>query len=310
MFTFLFEYIVLGLNILIFILHCFGFFLLMTVYKNGGDNIQLLYLLHLSVLEAVKNFLSALNMPVTKMYDIPESSVKTIVSIQGHISNVVDMANLMQYVLLLYMITDRLLEVKLNIKYPVYWNLQKAQCLMTITWAVLACCSVIVSVTDELLEKDVLYPAITYIMVSLDFIFITASISTFGFIFYRYVEARQAPIGGRIDSQNKVSLFRTFTNSKFFISCLLIVNFLLLKVIPDLIYTFYGVASEHNSYELLITTIILASIADLIDVFIYVLMQERVKRLLRRRYKKWFSCCVDDRRVSDNSSRRSTWTVV
>ena len=116
---------------------------------------------------------------------------------------------------------------------------------------------------------------------------------SYAFIFHKYKETRLMPTqmktNGSKDHQLE-STFKIFRNSRFFVSLLLILNILVLVVVPDLTYLFYGVVRYHKTGTVDDITLILFLLSYLFDAFIYTFIQRPVRRLLWKKMLKVSRC--------------------
>ena len=134
-----------------------------------------------------------------------------------------------------------------------------------------------------------------YLFLIADFLFILTAIASYVIIFYKYKRTRTQPtfagiqsLGGNMNKNN--NFFTTFVNSRFYISVLLIVSFLLFMVVPDFIYAFAtpspSPSEQHNHSSTNITEQVMSAlygISFLCDAVIYIIMQPSVRRLLWRK---------------------------
>ena len=124
MYTYLLA-IQITLNTLNVVVHGQGLLILVYMYKNGTQNTRHQYMMSLSISEASYNLLVI---------------IATVVSVfssagQCYLRTVRDSGVLFTYyATMIYITTDRLFDILLNLKYPLYWNELKTTKLLKGTW--------------------------------------------------------------------------------------------------------------------------------------------------------------------------------
>ena len=179
------------------------------------------------------------------------------------------------YMTMTYVIVDELMQVQMNIRYPVYWDMTKAKYLIFLTWSVgmIMCISVVT--VNEFNEFSVIWLG-KYFRLPFNFIFIIIAVASYSYIFHKYRVTRINPTQVQNVSTPTESIFKVFRNSRFYLSVLLILNFMLFVVVPDIII------STINDIPNIILKIIfiLFDISFIIDAWVYVFFRLRVKRLM------------------------------
>ena len=109
------------------LLQSIGCYIMITLYRNGGESIQRLLIINLSLAEGsmslISTLIAILRMTLDNKY-IPQYI--NIFRFPGF---------MMQYLLaMMYITIDRLLGVHPNIRYPLYCTMGRAKRLMFITW--------------------------------------------------------------------------------------------------------------------------------------------------------------------------------
>lgn len=285
------EYGIFSLNLLILILHCIGSYLQITLYKNGYDCVQFFYLINLSVLETIKNMIGALQLPITDMYQIHGQTRQIIITVQRHLFYAGEVINITYYLVIIYITVDKLLEIKLNIRHPVFWDLKKAKYLLCVTWGLSVAAFISLSVTQKILNRRLLFEL--YIYVVFDVFFLLLATYTYGYIFRKYCKAktiisRFVMIGCTLlpnagERVCRPSLYKVFKKSSFYVSCLLIINFFLLRLVPNLLHYAKPLFIDHNSaYR--VTTELPIKLSNLFEVYIYIFMQKSVQRLFKKKF--------------------------
>lgn len=86
------------------------------------------------------------------------------------------------------------------------------------------------------------------------------------------------------------STFKLFVHSSFFIVALLIGSFLIFTIIPDMIFSYHETSDLKIARRLDTICYILFATSDLADVFIYVFVQEKVRKTLWKKLHKLAVC--------------------
>lgn len=301
------------LNVANVFLHTIGTCLLLSIYRNGVDTPQQVYLINLSTCEAIMNLLEFIRR-VPNLFSIPEHIDDTVKVVQEYILIIMFTGiSLVYYLDMIYVTTDRLLDILLSLKYPVFWNKSKAIWLIIWTWLL----GILLSVSILLLHMLTSYgweeAFFKYFFPILEFIFIINAIVTYSFIFKMYIASRSLPaklsgaseIGRTRGTLRLKNTFRIFRKSRFYIPVLLITTFFLFMIIPDLTYLFVAIIYESPSDTLSICCWISYATSNIVDAWIYIYLQVPVRRLLKRK----LSCLlfVNFRRsVQQNSVRPLT----
>ena len=275
--------------------HSSGCYLLLRLFKNGQDNVQQIYLINLSVTHTLGNILQLLSR-VLQLVDHGGSS--TLKQLDTCIMVILlTVLTFSYYMSMAYITLDKALEILLNIKYPVYWNEQKAKRLVYTTWVVGVCMPVCVLLMHHIGHisidaiADVLF---LYICPTFDFSFTILAVITYSFLFQRYRKSRVLPTVSmhlthgmtNQESPNSNSIFKIFRKSNFYITVLLILSFLIFMVLPNMVYLFYGVVGGHKSKTLDEALLILYNISYLLDAWIYIFAQQSVRNLFYRKLRK------------------------
>ena len=131
MFNFALEVCRIILHLSNIILQTIGCLILKHIYKNGGDNVQNMLVMNLSLSECL--------LSVTDVVAIILHMLKF-----NHPASYVDIFKyaglLYSYVLsMIYISIDRFLATHLDLRYPLFCNEIKAKNLLIITWTLLIC---------------------------------------------------------------------------------------------------------------------------------------------------------------------------
>ena len=278
------------LNLANSLLHGVGIYLLVTLFPQSRFKIQQRYLIHLSVCEFTINTLEVINILNGFVEYSPDAQSK--VDEVFHYVLIIQFTgvSLVFYLDMIYLTLDRLFEIVLNIKYPVYWSEEKARNLLIVTWVVSGLITVAFCIAHGLLEWAWEPVIFTYFFPTMEFLFVFLAITTYIFIFRKYKITRISPAPNleilKLSPKTRKrrrSSFYIFRRSKFFIPVLLILTFLIFMVGADLTLLFVGVIQGNDSLELRTAVFISYAISNLFDAWIYIFLQKDVKRLLYRK---------------------------
>lgn len=289
--------IVLVIQLLNLGIHLFGCYLLVIIYRSDKASVQMIYLFNLSITEIIINLIGILLTPVTLFGTPSFIALQRIFQVQYHIMIVLESGVLLiYYFAMIYITLDKLLEITLNIRYPIYWNSKKAKCLIIATWIFCILLGVFVSIYSYM--KGVFLEAVfvKYVYPVLDIGYLTLACVTYVFIFRKFKRSQAAPIKLRRASvfhQPQLTNCQVFLNSNFRVPVLLITTFLFLVVIPDLIYLFVGIVMKKRSDGVVAYCFISILLSYFVDGFIYILLHSKVRAILTKKMRKWrrrFKC--------------------
>ena len=279
-------------------LHSLGLYLLICLHHRDGEDVQLIYIMNLSATELTVTVLYLIKLILLAVYGTV-SPVMMKVDVYVHIITKTILA-FNFYTSLLYIVIDKLLQVLLNITYPIYWSAKKTKYQLAGTWIIGLVIFICVIIPFQISGFD--YNKFTRIFsLIFDIVFVFVAISSYSFIFYRYKQTRVNPAQRRGVPNPEQSIFRIFRNSRFFISVLLISSFLLFMVIPNLIYSFVLIKhiSDELSFILIVPLLlIMYEISILCDALVYIFIQRNVRRLLWRKLRRMRFLRDNDRNSS------------
>lgn len=304
-----------GLGLINCILHSIGIYLMRCVQRQGQLRIHHVYLVSLSSSELLMNFLDVIKISIS----YHQNSSNTITQITYYIILVqFTGAAIVFHFSMIFITVDRLLEILLNIKYPIYWNEDKAKRLLIALWVVSLIITIIVALCQKYLDFQWENYFFTYFFPIIEFFFIGLALATYLFIFKKFNTTRfpafNLPVLRRTriapapddlaDSSNDASVsprpeqfrqlrqrrssIQVFRKSKFFIPVLLILTFLIFIVGADMIMLFVVVMGGNNSQWLSVTLQISYSLSNLLDAWIYIFLEPELKSLLVRKIKAFF----------------------
>ena len=226
---------------------------------------------------------------------------------------------LIYYLNMSYLTINKLLEIILNIRYPIFINEVRIKILLKCTWLfglTFSTCMVLVRHFIPHFQFGLLT---LYYYPTLDFCFLSAAIITYGFIFHKFYLSREAlPSGRRLKSSRassssitrRASVWNVFRASKFYVSVLLISSFLIFTVIPDLTLMLHALLGRSIPQVMYAVCYILYTLSFFADAVIYIAMQRRVRRRVWKLLRCVVPCATVQRLLSDKMESESindTW---
>ena len=281
------ETILLLLNLLNTFLHTTGFYLLFYLYKEGNQEVQILFLINLSLVEGFVNITGFISQ-ITFFY-IETSTIAN--EIYTYIWVIDDTGiSFIYFMAITYITVDKWLEILLSIKYFLYVNERKVKYLLTATWLIGLLFSIGLSVAVGVFKIDyenVEEKLVKFYYPTFDFIFIIVLVVCYAYIFRQFKQTRVMPHQQQTSTTVAVrqSTFLVFRKSKFFIPFLLTLTYVLFVIIPDLLYLFIAVVNDNFSVELDTACYISYAVSDLVDAILYIFLYDDVRRLLWRKIK-------------------------
>ena len=282
------------------LLHGAGIYLLWCLRRHSRLKIQNFYLMSLSGSELLMNLLNIL-LNLSEMLD-QNGNVSSNLSRYILIVNFTGVAFVF-HTSMIFITFDRLLELLLNIKYPVYWNEDKTKFLLLGTWIFGMFISITVCCLSGLLPGGFQWERYFFIFFfpSIEVVFVVLAIATYTFIFRKFKNTRQLPvvyiprnanpptdrinpINTKKKSPKTNSSCRIFIRSKFFIPVLLILTFFVFVVGADLVYLVVIVIQKNNDQIIGYMLSISYAISNLIDAWIYIFLQREVRSLFIRKF--------------------------
>ena len=265
------------LEVLSIVINSFSLYLLICLHRTGRGNVQYIYLINLSG----TNIFASAGFMITNALDICQYYKDA--DCHCYISNYTNLVLLtvisfVLYMTMTYVIVDELMQVLMNIRYPVYWDMTKAKYLIFLTWSVGMIMCIYFIIVNEFNEDEYDIFLGKYFRLPFNFIFIIIAIACYSYIFHKYRLTRINPTPVGTTQTATESIFKVFRNSRFYVSVLLILNFICFVIFPEIIVSFI----EDNDKTSLCRNImfILFDISFIIDAWVYVFFRLPVKRLM------------------------------
>ena len=268
------------------IIQVFGCHILISIYKNGQDKVGDLYIISLSLAELICSSFVC----VEKIFYFTDmTSVYTYLT-AFHFTS----AALVYYLSMFYITTDKLLEVLLNIRLPVYWNIEKAKVLLVVTWIAGGLFGFSVVLAFKFAAFNFGRVLLFYLFPTLDVAFLVLAVPTYLFLFHMFKTARtQRPSMSkpmeRDVNKSLMSWWKAFRESTFYTAVLMISAFIGLVIIPDLVILIGDI--KLSPHLRLVCALLCREFSFVVDAFIYVLTIKKVNHRMKRIFcrPKW--CC-------------------
>ena len=218
-----------AINICPYLLGCY---LLQVGYNNGRKTVQQLYLINLSLNEAITNiiFLLLPILDIVSYFNISEKTSYNVDVSRMYIYIIGFTGFYWSYVLaMFYLICDRLLHVLLNYRYPMFWTISKARKLLIVTGFVNCAISLTFALiyyfTRSIIQRTTLINSLLiYVPTVLSTTFLIFALVTYIVMFFKFAHSRRLTMPRNPDAP-KETLFHIFVNSRFFISVMLISSY-------------------------------------------------------------------------------------
>ena len=138
----------------------------------------------------------------------------------------------------------------------------------------------ITTTSESFVLTDIFETPHSNISITCQTILLSASSNTSIMLFFKHVHAHRRRTTVRNRYQKKDSVFRIFYKSKFIVSVLLVLSFLILAVLPTLVQCFYVMSGHGIVHDLLSYSTVLYTLSDTVDGLIYIFIKPCVRKLL------------------------------
>ena len=136
------------------VFHSVGCYLLIHLRKNGRETVEGIYLISLSTVDIYFNSMDL----IIELAMLSGNDSPTLRAILCYILIMtVSGMNVIYYLILIVITIDKLLDVLLNIKYPVIWNEEKAIILTKVIWMIGTLICICVSVVYHFTRFNIGY---------------------------------------------------------------------------------------------------------------------------------------------------------
>ena len=273
-----FVCLLISLQAVIVVAHIFTLYLLFCVHQNEKAGVQEWLVANLSTTAILINvlfiFCSIRLLPGVNSTGLERFCVGYRWSI------VTTLMYFSYYLSMFYIVINKLLEVRLSIRHPVYCNTTNVKYLLAATWTAGLVICILVNLTAES-PSDTYYMPIVISYVFLDAVFICTAVTSSGYIFKRFRQSRIAPTAASgIPAE---SFWKVFRNSRFYVSVVLVVTFIIFTVIPSVIWMVVAssLVSQCTTKKFIFRIVIIQyRTSFLADSLVYILTNTTVRSLL------------------------------
>ena len=330
--------IALSLKVVNIVIHSVGIYILRCLRRNGKEDVQMIYIINLSITELIINVTSFVrNLLKLMPFSIFKSSEFRYVVLYSYIADYI-VLKVSLYITMVIITLDRMFLVMLNVFYPVYWSIRKSKLLIRVVWLVSMVTFIVISVLHNNACKHVymyinetialnenitninetialngnfsksLYNKKCQNYQNMFFLIVNYITVTFDFMFIIISVVSYGIIFHKLKqsqrnqwkpkSTTQKSLWQIFRKSRFDSVLLLVLTFVFFVIPADLLWAFY-LTYKNKTIELLTT--ISYAISYLSDGLIYIFMNEKVKELLFRKLRNIteFSRTKPNKTISD-----------
>ena len=296
-------------------LHGIGFYLLKRVQRTGLRNVQMIYITSLSVVELIMNIMSFIRNLLRLMpFKVFKSCEFKSIVMYSYIFDYT-ILKFCLYMTMIIITLDRVVLILLNATYPNHWNVKKARYLVRCIWlfgafvfivttsVYINSLTIVPSNTSTELpsnvnltyynstatdhdyhratrcdDNNILFLIANYVTLIFDIIFVTIAVGSYALIFHVFKTGQRKVKLRR--SGSKTGLWRTFRQSRFYVSLLLILAFVFFVIPADLAWIVFSSKTQNEVVALITTTSY--AISYFSDGLIYIFMNPKVKGLFLR----------------------------
>lgn len=271
-------------------LHAIGIYLLHCLKVENKSDIEHFYVLNLSIFELLITICLFIK---TILFLVPSST-----GLQQFLPFLYIHIDMFMFVFLsfgiymnmFYIVIDKTMQVFLNLKYHLYWNIKKARRLEIFTWIGGFGTTVGFCVSFHKFGFDFRKNFVVYFRPVNDVLFVITVIACYSYIFFKYKSTRDAPVTHVVSStsrQTSTTTFTIFCNSRFFLSVCLVSTFIMFVIIPDVVLIFITIENDVNKSQVrngIVTFVII--ISYIVDAIIYILLNHKVQQIFYKKLRK------------------------
>ena len=192
--------------------------------------------------------------------------------------------------LMIFITVDRLLEIFLNIKYPLYCTAAREKWMLVAMWLTALFILVTVIVLSLMNDYNFQYeiPVMLYLIFPLSISFNILAIVAYVLIFRKYKRSRITQ-PARVSSRAELteSAWSVFRNSNFFVSVLLITTYIVFVQIPGGVWFVISFLKKDRSDLLVAVRAISYDVSNIFDVYIYVFYDAAVRQYFSSKLRRW-----------------------
>lgn len=282
--------------------------LIMKYLKRTHRDPQQLYLINLAASEIVANILLIVRdtanviRPVNSKIPSPYHTVFWCLNM-AYVSGV-------SYIYItarFYVTGDRLLHIVLHAKYAQHWTIRRTWKILAVTWFINIFISIGLALLTYFRFDYVRYEAkisrffAVYILTVVYLLFSVFVVVAYTLMFLNHARSKRHTARKR-STVAPPSLYSIFTKSRFFISALLVLTYLVLTVIPSLTRAVYLIGGYKVPYPLTFAYLVSTRVSYTVDGVIYTFLQKCIRELLREK----FVCTQEE---SESEMQTETYSI-
>ena len=267
-----------------------GSYALLRLIRNEEGSVQHMLILNASVTDIAGTLIYFVYTLVTNVFATPTHFLSAF-KVKTQVEIIIYVLFTFVYSMNFILITvDRFLYIVLGIKYELYCTTRKTKAFLACTWmlgvALTVCTSLTLQFTQS--KQQRFEEFMTYLSLLLDFLFVVVASVSYGIMFSIFKKTRAHPVRPSSTPLNEESLrsqhsyFQVFRNSKFTVSALLVFNFFVLAVIPDVVYLAHELVMGETGLGNVVWILFLTS--HISDAFIYMFTQPEVRKVLKENF--------------------------
>lgn len=258
-------------------LHSIGSYLIITEQRRQKpDTPQNLFLINLSFSNVLKNLVFLYLLFIVSM----DGKVHSI-RVKQMITAVGTNLNMMYFCSIVLITGDRLLAAILNLKYRIHCTFKRGKYVIIGQWlfGLFNC-----AISIKMKWFSSIEPFNCSITVGMDICYLIFVIFSYSFIFKTFFRSKKTSQ----DSGSKISAFKSFRQSRFYVSVLLISSYVIFVVFPDLLGFLLMAIFGEPRISLIVIWVLLRNTSDFLDWCIYVFAKDSTRKLF---FEKICCCC-------------------
>ena len=229
------------------ILQIIGLKLLFSMYTRRGNDTQRLFLFNLASSQLLWNVVAIIKdtmMRSSGEVDLDKEDYHLRDCIEIFFSTGIGYNVILA---MFYFTGDRLLHFLLHAKYERYWSISKSKILILVTWLSNILLSFLLAGLHNLkLLSEAIHKNMTrYFLLSIMCIYLIFSIIVYCILFKLYRQSEKARLQKSSMSAN-ASTYHIFKNTKFYIAVMIVATYLLLTVIPSMVFSIWKLTHKEN----------------------------------------------------------------
>ena len=180
-----------------------------------------------------------------------------------------------------FMTLDRLMAVVLGLKYPQYWTIRRTKKTLIVIWGIGLLLLILFEILYNFYGQWQEDEGMMNLWVSFSLLYIVVATVTYAVIFVEYYKSRytaQRLNDAEQSESNPTSALQLFLKSRFYVSVLIILTYLLFNTIPLCVASFLKNIEINSQSQSIV--LLLLYLGYTTDAVIYIFLQKDVRRQL------------------------------